>query len=319
MRLVYFGTPDFASRCLEKILLSKHQVVAVVTAPDKPRGRGMKVEPSEVKRFARERGLDILQPDNLKDATFLQNLSSYKADLFVVVAFRILPEEVFTLPPKGSINLHGSLLPKYRGAAPINWAIINGEKETGLTTFFLRKSVDTGNIIKQAKTTIGPDETFGELHDRLAALGGELLIQTMDLIDAGNINPLLQDSSQATPAPKLNPEMGNIDWSKSARQVHNLVRGLSPRPGAYSFRNDKKILIQRTRPIDLDVVNCKPGQVVQADPQKGIVIACGAGGIEILELKPQSGKAITGAEFVRGYRMIVGEVFERELGNKKEF
>jgi methionyl-tRNA formyltransferase len=319
MRLVYFGTPDFASRCLEKILLSKHQVVAVVTAPDKPRGRGMKVEPSEVKRFARERGLDILQPDNLKDATFLRNLSSYKADLFVVVAFRILPEEVFTMPPKGSINLHGSLLPKYRGAAPINWAIINGEKETGLTTFFLRKSVDTGNIIKQTKTAIGPDETFAELHDRLAALGGELLIQTIDLIDAGNINPLLQDSSQATPAPKLNPEMGNIDWSKSAQQVHNLVRGLSPRPGAYSFRNDKKILIQRTRPVDLDVVNCRPGQVVQADPQKGIVVACGAGGIEILELKPQSGKAITGAEFVRGYRMIVGEVFERELGNKKEF
>jgi methionyl-tRNA formyltransferase len=319
MRLVYFGTPDFASRCLEKILLSKHQVVAVVTAPDKPRGRGMKVEPSEVKRFARERGLDILQPDNLKDGTFLRNLSSYKADLFVVVAFRILPEEVFTMPPKGSINLHGSLLPKYRGAAPINWAIINGEKETGLTTFFLRKSVDTGNIIKQTKTAIGPDETFAKLHDRLAALGGELLIQTIDLIDAGNLNPLLQDSSQATAAPKLNPEMGNIDWSKSAHQVHNLVRGLSPRPGAYSFRNDKKILIQRTRPVDLDVVNCRPGQVVQADPQKGIVIACGAGGIEILELKPQSGKAITGAEFVRGYRMIVGEVFERELGNKKEF
>jgi methionyl-tRNA formyltransferase len=315
MRLVYFGTPDFASRCLEKILLSKHQVVAVVTVPDKPRGRGMKVESSDVKRLAQERGLDILQPSNLKDPEFLRCLSSYGADLFMVVAFRILPEEVFMMPPKGSINLHGSLLPKYRGAAPINWAIINGEKETGLTTFFLRKRVDTGDIIKQSKTEIGPEETFAELHDRMATLGGELLIQTIDLIEAGNIKPILQDSSQATPAPKLLPEMGNIAWPKSALQIHNLVRGLSPKPGAYSFRNGKKVLILRTKPVELDNATYKPGQIVQADPQKGITIACGVGGIQIMELKPESGKAITGAEFVRGYRLTAGEVFERKFGN----
>jgi methionyl-tRNA formyltransferase len=315
MRLVYFGTPDFASRCLEKILLSKHQVVAVVTAPDKPRGRGMKVESSDVKRLAQERGLDIIQPSNLKDPEFLRRLSSYGADLFVVVAFRILPEEVFMMPPRGSINLHGSLLPKYRGAAPINWAIINGERETGLTTFFLRKRVDTGDIIEQSKIEISPEETFVELHDRMATLGGELLIQTVGLIEAGNVKPLLQDSSQATPAPKLTPEMGNIDWSKSALQIHNQVRGLSPRPGAYSFRNGKKVLILRTRPFEHDSASFGPGQVMQADPQKGIAIACGVGGVQILELKPESGKAITGAEFVRGYRLTAGEVFERKFGN----
>ena len=316
MRLVFFGTPDFASRCLEKILSSKHhQVAAVVTATDKPQGRGMKLEPPEVKRLTQQHGLDILQPDNLKDPQFLQRLSSYKADLFCVVAFRVLPEEVYAMPSKGTINLHGSLLPKYRGAAPINWAIFNGETETGLTTFFIRKAVDTGDMILQEKLPIGPEETFGELYDRMADLGGELLIKTIDLIEAGDVKPVCQDNSQASPAPKLTPETGNIDWSKSAIQVHNLVRGLSPRPGAYSFRNGKKILILRTRPIDLEQGPQTPGQVVQADPQKGITVACRTGGVQILQLKPESGKAITGAEYVRGHRLIAGEIFERKFGN----
>jgi methionyl-tRNA formyltransferase len=314
MRLVFFGTPEFASRCLEKIL-SKHQVAAVVTAPDKPKGRGMKVEPSEVKRLAQERGLDILQPTNLKDSEFLKRLSSYNADLFCVVAFRILPEEVFSMPPKGCINLHGSLLPKYRGAAPINWAIINGERETGLTTFFIRRAVDTGDIILQAKLSIDPEETFGELYQRMAELGGEALIKTIDLIEAGDIKTACQDSSQATPAPKLTPDIGKIDWSMKAGAVHDLVRGLSPKPGAFSFIKGKKIIILRTRLAKLDSAGKKPGEVLQADPQKGIIVACSAGGVEILELKPESGKAITGAEFVRGYRLIAGEVFEQRIGN----
>jgi methionyl-tRNA formyltransferase len=313
MRLVFLGTPDFASRCLEKILLSKHQVTAVVTVTDKPQGRGMKVEPSEVKRLAQQRGLDIIQPANLKDLDFLQRLSSYNADLFCVVAFRILPEEVFSMPPRGCVNLHGSLLPKYRGAAPINWAIINGEKETGLTTFFIRRTVDTGDIILQEKLPIGPEETFGELYDRMAGLGGELLVKTIDLIESGDLKPISQDSYQATPAPKLTPETGNIDWSRKAIDVHNLVRGLSPRPGAYSFRKSKKIIILRTRPVDLDSSGKTPGQVLQAD--RGLVVACAEKSVEVLELKPESGKAITGAEFVRGYRLTAGEVFEKGIGN----
>ena len=314
MRLVFFGTPEFASRCLEKILL-KHQVAAVVTAPDKPKGRGMKVEPSEVKRLAQERGLDILQPINLKDSEFLKRLSSYKADLFCVVAFRILPEEVFSMPPKGCINLHGSLLPKYRGAAPINWAIINGERETGVTTFFIRRAVDTGDIILQEKLPIGSEETFGELYERMAELGGETLIKTINLIEVDGVFTSSQDGNRATAAPKLTPEIGKIDWTMKAEAVHNLVRGLSPKPGAYSFLKGKKIIILRTRLTKLDSVGKRAGQVLQADPQKGIVIACGEGSVEILELKPESGKAITGAEFVRGHRLIAGEVFEQRVGN----
>jgi methionyl-tRNA formyltransferase len=315
MRLVFFGTPDFASRCLEKILLSKHQAAAVVTAPDKPKGRGMKLEPPEVKRLAHKSGLDLLQPANLKDPQFLQRLSSYDADLFCVVAFRVLPVEVFDMPPKGCINLHASLLPKYRGAAPINWAIINGERQTGLTTFFIRKAVDTGDMILQEKIEIGPDETFGELYGRMADLGGELLIRTLDMIEAGDVKPVHQDSSQATPAPKLTSEMGDIDWSRKAIEVHNLVRGLSPNPGAYSFRKGKKILILRTGLSDIDKEADSPGQVLQADPRKGITVACGIGSVHILQLKPESGKAITGAEYVRGHRLIAGEIFERKFGN----
>jgi methionyl-tRNA formyltransferase len=313
MRLVFFGTPDFASRCLEKIISSKHQVAAVVTAPDKPKGRGMKLEPPEVKRLALKCGLDLLQPANLKDPRFLQELSSYNAQLFCVVAFRILPAEVFEMPPRGCINLHASLLPKYRGAAPINWAIISGERQSGLTTFFIRKSVDTGDMILQEKIEIGPEETFGELADRMAALGGELLIRTIDLIETGDIKPSRQDSSLATPAPKLTPEMGNIDWSKKAIEVHNLVRGLSPHPGAYSFRNGKKIIILRTAPVDS--ASDTPGRAVQADPRNGVTVACGEGGVRLLQLKPESGKAITGAEYVRGHRLIAGEIFERKFGN----
>ncbi len=315
MRLVFFGTPDFALRCLEKILSSKHRVAAVVTAPDKPKGRGMKLEPPEVKRVARERGLDILQPANLKDPDFLKRLSSYQADLFCVVAFRILPEEVFAMPPQGCINLHGSLLPKYRGAAPINWAIIQGEKQTGLTTFFIRRQVDTGDMILQEKIEIGPDETFGELHDKMADSGGDLLIRTMDLIEAGPIKPICQDNSQATPAPKLTPELGNIDWSRKASDIHNLVRGLSPRPGAYTSRDGRKVTILRTKLAGASKSNAAPGEITQADPQKGIIVACGLDSVQILQIKPESGKAITGAEFVRGYRLIAGELFERKFGN----
>lgn len=314
MRLVFLGTPDFAARCLEKLLSSRHTVAAVVTAPDKPKGRGRKIEPSDVKALALKHQLRILQPDKLKDLSFLAELRACQAELFVVVAFRILPEDVFMMPPAGCINLHASLLPQYRGAAPINWAIINGERETGLTTFFIQKRVDTGNVILQEKIPIGSDETFEEMHDKMAEIGAALLLKTIDLIEAGQAQPLLQDSSLATPAPKLSPEMGRIDWDKSAVQIHNLVRGLSSRPGAYTFRDGKRITILRTRPQDR-VVNTRPGTIIQADSKEGIVVACGAGALELLKVKPESGKAMSGEEYIRGYKLRVGEEFEETIGS----
>jgi methionyl-tRNA formyltransferase len=313
MRLVFFGTPDFASRCLEKILSSKHRVAAVVTVPDKPQGRGMKIESAPVKLAAQKHGIEILQPDNLKEASFLEKLRSYNADLFCVVAFKILPEDVFAMPPAGCINLHGSLLPKYRGAAPINWAIINGEAETGLTTFFIRRKVDTGDMLLQSRLPIGPEETFEELYNRMADYGGELLVRTIDLIESGDFTTQSQDGSLATPAPKLTPELGNIDWSKSALEIHNLIRGLSPKPGAYSYVKGRKVIFIRSRIAQLPQ-DGSAGQVIMAAPQKGMAIACGNGVLEILKLKPESSKTISGAEYIRGHRITPGEMFERKIG-----
>jgi methionyl-tRNA formyltransferase len=307
MRLVYFGTPEFASRCLQKILSSNHEVVAVVTAPDRPVGRGRKISQSEVKKLAHSRGLVVLQPVRLKDPPFLDELKSLRADLFCVVAFRILPDEVFSMPPKGCINLHASLLPRYRGAAPINRALINGERETGVTTFLIQRKVDTGDMILRQTVAIGPDETFGELHDRLAELGGEVLVRTIDMIQSGDVKLLRQDDSQASPAPKINAETGRIDWSESAERVHNLVRGLSPRPGAFSFLDGKRIAILKTKPDDLG--GAEPGTIIEADPRRGITVACGRGSVRVLHLKPESGRVLTGEEFVRGHRPEVGGRF----------
>ncbi len=309
MRLVFFGTPEFASRCLEKIIASDHEVLAVVTAPDKPKGRGKKIEPPDVKITALKHGLEVFQPEKLKEKEFISRLKALKADFYCVVAFRILPEEVFSMPTKGCVNLHASLLPKYRGAAPINWAIIKGEHETGLTTFFIRKKVDTGDIIMWEKMNIGPDETFGELHDRMAEMGGDLIVKTMNLIQSGAIKTMTQDEVQTSPAPKLSPESGKIKWFDTAFNIHNLIRGLSPRPGAYTYRNGKKLLILRSKIKEINKVIKNPGTIVLADPKKGIEIGCGKGVLELIELKPESGKVISGAELVRGYHLKAGEEF----------
>ncbi len=309
MRLIFFGTPDFASQCLRKILSSKHSVAAIVTAPDRPVGRGRKLTPTAVKKLARSHGLEIMQPQKLKDSSFLQKLEVFGADIFCVVAFRILPEEAFSMPPEGCINLHASLLPKYRGAAPINWALINGESETGLTTFFIRRKVDTGEIILQEKIDIGPDETFGSLHDRMAEKGGELLIRTLDLIESGKAALMKQDDSQASSAPKINSELGRISWTKSAREIHNLVRGLSPRPAAFTYLERKRITLLQTELARDEPTDQESGSVIMADSRNGIVVACGKGFLKLLQLKPESGSAMTGAEFVRGYRLAAGACF----------
>ncbi|MEE9553215.1 MAG: methionyl-tRNA formyltransferase [candidate division Zixibacteria bacterium] len=318
MRLIFFGTPDFALRCLRKILSSKHEVAAVVTAPDRPRGRGRKLAQPDVKKLALEHGLEVLQPDRLKDPAFLERLDSLNASFYCVVAFRILPEEVFSRPPDGCVNLHASLLPQYRGAAPINWALINGESETGLTTFFIGKKVDTGDVLLQGKIAIGPDEIYGDLYGRMAEAGGDLLIKTMDLIESNNYSVVGQDHTKASPAPKIHPELGLIDWDKSASEIHNLARGLSPKPGAFSFLNGKRVTLIRTSRTETPAN--EPGMVTRADPKTGITVSCREGEIEILEIKPESGKALSGADFVKGYRLKLGDRFENraDLTNTEE-
>jgi len=232
------GTPDFAIPSLKILLENKYNIIAVITQPDKARGRGQKVSFTAVKQFAVENSIPVFQPEKLKNnQEFVEQLKSLKPDLFVVVAFRILPKEVFEIPKYGSFNLHGSYLPKYRGAAPIQWALINGDEETGLTTFKLAEKVDTGNIYLQKKVKINSDDNFESLHDRMSLIGADLVLKTVKLIESGKAELKAQDDSIASPAPKITKETCLIDWNKSAIEIHNLIRGLSPHPAAYFFKN----------------------------------------------------------------------------------
>lgn len=305
MNIIFMGTPDFAVPSLRSLLHSNHHIVAVVTPPDLPRGRGQKISPSPVKIEARRHGLSILQPSSLKNADLQEQLRNFNADLFVVVAFRILPKEVFTIPPKGTINLHASLLPKYRGAAPLNWAIINGEKETGVTTFFIQEKVDTGNLILQEKVAIGADMTVGELHDQLMIVGADLLLKTVNAIEKGSCDLRKQHDADATPAPKIFRETCRIDWSKSAREIHNHVRGLSPYPGAWTMYKQKQLNIYRTKVLNLDCESPAGSVIVEANH---LSVATGKGMLEILDLKTEGRKRMTAEEFLRGYYMQSGEI-----------
>jgi methionyl-tRNA formyltransferase len=247
MRVVFMGTPDFAVATLQAIYHSSHEVVGIVTAPDKPAGRGLRMQSSEVKKYAMENGIPVLQPPKLKDEEFIETLKNWNADVFVVVAFRMLPPQVYEIPPKGTFNVHASLLPQYRGAAPIHWAIMNGETKTGVTTFFLNNEIDCGDIILQCETDILPDETTGELYNRLKILGAEAALETLSLIEKGNITLLPQPSKINEPlvsAPKIHKEDTVIDWNQPAKDIINKIRGLSPYPGAVTFftKNDGKIV-----------------------------------------------------------------------------
>lgn len=307
MRIVFMGTPDFAIPSLEKLINSKHEVVGVVTGPDKPRGRGLHLSESPVKIFSKRYNLKILTPNDLKSDDLFYSLKELTFDLSVVVAFRILPERIFSLPPLGTINLHASLLPKYRGAAPINWALINGETKTGLTTFFIQKKVDTGNLILQKEIDILPEETFGELHDRMANLGADLLFQTVELIEKDESKPTKQDDVQATPAPKITPEHCRIDWSSEAVRIKNLIRGLSPIPAAFTLYKGKILKIYRAEVVGETVFSNGFGEVVESDSKEKIWIKTQKGILNILELQPEGKRKMSGEEFVRGYRIKVGE------------
>lgn len=308
------GTPEFALPSLELLLNSKHQIAGVVTQPDKPRGRGLKLLPSPVKEFAEKHNLSesgstgkVLTPEDLKSEEFYQSLSELKPDLIAVVAFRILPERIFSLPPSGTINLHASLLPKYRGAAPINWAIIKGEKITGLTTFFIQKKVDRGEIILQKEVEIYPEETYGELSSRLSRIGAELLLETIDLIYKGEVKTYSQNDSEASSAPKITEELCRIDWSKSAEEINNLIRGLSPQPGAFTFIRDKLLKVYKSKVETDENSSTELGKIIKADQKNELLVQTNKGILRLKELQLEGKKKLGDEEFLRGYRIEIGE------------
>jgi len=299
MKIVFMGTPDFSIPSLKILLESKHKILAVVTQPDKERGRGQKISFTPVKQFAVEHNLSVYQPEKLKgNEEFVEQMKSLNPDLFVVVAFRILPKEVFEIPKFGSFNLHGSYLPKYRGAAPIQWALINGETETGLTTFKLAAKVDTGNIYLQQKVEIFPEDNFEALHDRMSELGAKLVLNTVHLIENGNYKLKQQDDSLASPAPKITKEICLIDWNKSALEIHNLVRGLSPYPAAYFIYKDKVLKVYKSEVVERN--NLKSFQIAQT--KKELIMGCGENALRIFELQQEGRKRMSVEEFLRGFK-----------------
>jgi len=309
MRLIFMGTPQFAVPTLRLLLKSGHEVVGVVTKPDRPKGRGRHVSPPPVKIEAVKHGLPVLQPADLKDSKFLTDLKNFRAECFVVVAFVILPPEVFKMPPRGTVNLHASLLPKYRGAAPIQWAIINGEKETGLTTFYIEEKVDTGKILFQERVKIGKEETAGQLHDRLAEIGAGLLLKTLDAIEEGRARPI-QQRGIPTRAPKIEKDDCRIDWNMSCEKVVNLIRGLSPTPGAFTDWEGKRLKIIRARAVDVrERLSEVPGSVVEISDE-GIAVAAGKGVVLITELQLQGRKRLGVREFLLGKKIDPGTRFD---------
>lgn len=297
------GTPEFAVPSLTALLDAGYAPAAVVTGPDRPRGRGQEVTPTPVKEVAQEAGIDrILQPEDVTDPAFAEAMSDLAPDVITVVAYKILPPSVFTTATDGAFNLHGSLLPKYRGAAPINHAIMAGETETGVTTFFLEPSVDTGDIILQKRMSIGPNETAGEVHDRMKELGGEAVVETVRQIDEGTVETRPQDDEKATPAPKIHDEDCETPWDQPVKDVHNHVRGLSPYPGAWTLHDGTRLKLYRTRRAE---GTGTPGEVIEADGR--LVVACGTGAVEVLTLQQPGRNRLDADDFLNGYALPEGD------------
>lgn len=305
LRIVFLGTPDFAVASLEALCNAGFNIVGAVTAPDKPAGRGLQLQQSAVKQFALQQGIPVLQPVKLKDPSFLAALDEWKADLQVVVAFRMLPEIVWNRPRLGTINLHGSLLPQYRGAAPINWAIINGETETGVTTFLLQHAIDTGNILLQERILIGKEENAGSLYDRMKVIGANLLVKTIEEYVNNKLSPTPQENflTSATElhhAPKIEKETGAIHWTETADKINNLIRGLSPIPGAYTKLEGKLLKVYKASALPARVTKT-PGEF-ETDGKTYLHFYCRQGKLSILEMQLEGKKRMTIEEFLRGYR-----------------
>ncbi len=307
LRIVFMGTPEFAVASLDALVKAGYKIVGVITAPDKPAGRGMKLTESAVKKYAVEQGLNVLQPEKLKNPEFLEELKALEADLQIVVAFRMLPEVVWNMPRLGTVNLHGSLLPQYRGAAPINWAVINGEKETGVTTFKLQHAIDTGDILLKDSFPIGENETAGEVHDKMKEIGAQLLVKTVKGLAENSLAPVPQASiseAELKHAPKIFTETSKIDFNKTTEEVHNLVRGLSPFPGAFTTMDGKTLKIYRSEKVYPDTPNMPaetPGDLV-TDGKQYLRFACADGYLEVKELQLEGKKKMSVEDFLRGYR-----------------
>jgi methionyl-tRNA formyltransferase len=301
LRIVFMGTPEFAVASLEALVKAGCTIVGVITAPDKPAGRGMKMTESAVKKYAGENKLKVLQPEKLKNPEFLTELQSLNADLQIVVAFRMLPEVVWNMPPMGSVNLHGSLLPQYRGAAPINWAVINGEKETGVTTFKLKHEIDTGDILLQESFSIGENETAGEVHDRMKEIGAKVLVETVKgLADESLQEKPQTSSSDLKHAPKIFTETCKIDFTKTTAEVHNLIRGLSPFPGAFTTFSNKTFKIYKSEK-EINKPTKATGEY-ETDGKTFLKFACADGYIHVKELQLEGKKKMNVEDFLRGYR-----------------
>jgi methionyl-tRNA formyltransferase len=301
LRIIFMGTPEFAVPSLDLLYKEGYDIVGVVTAPDKPAGRGMKLSESEVKKYAVANNLKVFQPEKLKHPDFIEQLRELNADLQVVVAFRMLPELVWNMPPLGTINLHASLLPQYRGAAPINWAIINGEKETGVTTFKLQHEIDTGNILLQEKIKITDDETAGSLHDKMKALGAKVLLRTVQQLHNGTFQEHPQrHSSKLCPAPKIFPEDCKINWNQEVAEINNFIRGLSPYPTTFTFLNGKKLKIFSAEIEQFPGLDI-PGNFI-TDRKSYLKFAARDGYISVKELQLEGKKRMRVADFLRGWR-----------------
>ena len=312
MNIIFMGTPEIAAHSLKKLNESNINVIAVVTSPDKPAGRGRKIKESDVKLYAKENSLKILQPQNLKNEEFVAEIKNLKPDLIIVLAFRMLPKVIWQIPKYGTVNLHASLLPDYRGAAPINWAIINGEKETGVTTFFIDEKIDTGKIISQEKIKIENDDNAETLHDKIMIQGADLLLKTIDLIKSNEVNAISQNSIidenyKVKPAPKIFKDNCRIDWNTGAKNIYNFIRGMSPFPGAWTTIKFKdKILTVKifSSKLSIDNHNFKNGSIIF--DKTCLKVATDKGFIEITELRPQGKKNMSGADFSRGYDLNNG-------------
>lgn len=300
-RIIFMGTPEFAVASLEALVTAGFNIVAVITAPDKPAGRGMKLTQTAVKNYAVAHGLKVLTPEKLKNPQFLEELRSYAADLQVVVAFRMLPELVWNMPMMGTINLHGSLLPQYRGAAPINWAVINGEIETGVTTFKLQHEIDTGDILLQAKFPIGADETAGDIHDRMKDIGAGLLVKTVEGLAAGELEEVPQLKQEIVHrAPKIFTDTGKIDWEKPIAEIYNLIRGLSPYPAAFTYLGSKMLKIYRAEKVAMFPTHA-PG-VYDTDNKTFLRFSAQDGYILLKEIQLEGKKRMLVEDFLRGHR-----------------
>ena len=309
MNIVFMGTPDFAVESLSKIYDNGHEVLAVVSQPDRPSGRGMKLKPTPVKEYAESKNLKVYQPEKVrKNAEFIEILKGLKPDVIVVVAYgQILPEEILNIPKYGCINVHGSLLPNYRGSAPIQWAIINGDAKTGITTMYMDKGMDTGDMILKEEIEILESDTFGTLYEKLKKMGGKLIIETLEKVSEGTA-PRIKQPEEFTHAPMIEKETCKIDWNKSAREIRNLVRGLNPMPGAYTTLDEMNYKIWMCEIITEDATDKAPGTIITANEKEGFCVATGKGIVEITEIQAPNSKRMHIKDYLRGNKITEGKI-----------